>query len=143
MKKIDYLQLAKAAQVAAAECIATARRNDPQCHHVHRGVDVLALDQDGERIGDTLDIIDVKQISGKRLREIVTNHAPAQYHSICVQGGLDCYESFAEAMRYPEDYEPLTDCWDVDSNDQEAIPCKGKERIPNQGIVKVTWVPQP
>ena len=143
MKKIHYIQFAKAAQAAAAECIAIARQHDPKLHFVQRGVEVLAIDQEGDRIGDPLDYIDVKQISGKRLHSIVSLHAPAQFDSICVQGGLDCYESFTHAMRYPDDYEPMCDCWDVNSADQEAIPCKGKERIPNDVSRSVTWVPSP
>jgi len=127
MSAINYIELAKAARAAAAECIALARRQDRQCHFTQRGVEVLAIDSDGERIGDPLDYLDVKEISGKRLQRIVEHNAPAQYHHIAVQGGLDCYESFALAMQYPDDYEPQTDCWDVDSDD---LPDHRAERIP-------------
>lgn len=127
MSAIDYLQLSKAARAAAAECIALARRNDPQCHFTQRGVEVLAIDQDGERIGDPLDYLDVKQLSGKCLQAIITDHAPAQYHSICVQGGLDCYSSFQDAMQYPDDYEPMADTWEVNTADL-ANEVTGAER---------------
>ena len=129
MSAIDYLQLSKAAKVAAAECIAMARRADPQCHHTQRHVEILAIDATGERIEPPLDYIDVKEISGKRLHAIITFHAPAQYHSITVQGGLDCYPSFQYAMQNPDDYEPMTDTWEVDSADPEAATVTRAERI--------------
>jgi hypothetical protein len=127
MSAINYIELAKAAKAAAADCIAQARRQDQGCHFTQRAVEVLAIDDRGERIEPVLDWIEVKEISGKRLQRIVEQHAPAQYHHIAVQGGLDCYSSFADAMQYPDDYEPLTDCWDVDSHD---LPDHRAERIP-------------
>lgn len=126
MSVINYIDLAKAAKAAAADCIALARRQDHNCHFVQRGVDILAIDEHGERIEPVLDIIEVREISGKRLQQIVESQAPGQYHHIAVQGGLDCFETFALAMQYPDDYEPMTDCWDVDS---DQIPGAG-ERIP-------------
>jgi len=129
MKTIDYLQFSKAAKAAASECIALARRNDPQCHHVQRHVEILAIDEQGERIEPPLDYIDVKEISGKRLQMIVNTQAPAQWFSICVQGGLDCHENFTQAMANPENYEPMTDTWEVDSNDLEAAQVSSAERV--------------
>lgn len=116
MSVINYIELAKAAKAAAAECIALARRADRSCHFTQRGVDVLAIDHDGERIEPVLDIIEVREISGKRLQQIVESQAPAQYHHIAVQGGIDCHESLQDALKYPDDYEPMVDCWDVDSD---------------------------
>lgn len=126
MSQINYIELAKAAKAAAAECIALARRQDQSCHFTQRGVDVLAIDEHGERIEPVLDIIEVRDITGKRLKQIIEAQAPAQYHHIAVQGGLDCYSSFHDAMTYPDDYEPMTDCWDVDSH---QLPTKS-ERVP-------------
>jgi hypothetical protein len=127
MSAINYIELAKAAKAAAAECIALARRQDQQLHFTQRGVDILAIDEHGERIEPVLDIIEVRELSGKRLQSIIEAHAPAQYHHIAVQGGLDCYSSFADAMAYPDDYEPMTDCWDVDSH---QLPDRKIERVP-------------
>jgi hypothetical protein len=127
MSVINYIELAKAAKAAAAECIALARRQDRSCHFTQRGVDILAIDEHGERIEPVLDIIEVREISGKRLQQIVESQAPAQYHHIAVQGGLDCYSSFQDAMQYPDDYEPMTDCWDVDS---DQLPDRKAERVP-------------
>ncbi|MDH3412440.1 MAG: hypothetical protein OER87_07505 [Gammaproteobacteria bacterium] len=127
MSAINYIKLAKAAKAAAAECIALARRQDQQCHFTQRGVDVLAIDENGERIEPVLDIIEVKEISGKRLQRIVETQAPAQYHHICVQGGLDAHNSFQDAMQYPDEYEPGVAWWDVNSND---VPDQRAERVP-------------
>lgn len=126
MKKINYIGLAKAAKAAAAECIASARRHDQGAHYVQRGVDVIAIGDDGERIEPVLDTLEVRQLSGKRLAQVVRDHAPAQYAYICVQGGIDAYDSFDVAMRWPDDYSPQVDCWDVDSDN---LPSKD-ERIP-------------
>ena len=129
MSTLDYLQLARAAKAAAADCIAECRRYARTGHYTHRGVEVLAIDHLGERIGDPLDYLEVKEISGKRLAAIVKHHAPAQWDSICVQGGVDGYESFQDAMKYPEDYEPMVGEWEANSDDPEAAQVVDAERV--------------
>lgn len=130
MNKIDYLQFAKAAQVAASECIANCRRQHQSGHYTQRGVMVLAIDAEGERIGDPIEYLEVKEISGKRLRSIVNTRAPGQWDSITVQGGIDEYDSFTDAMQYPDEYNPQVEGWDVNSNDLEAAQVTRPERIP-------------
>jgi len=129
MSAINYIMLAKAAKAAASECIASCRRQAASGHFTHRGVEVLAIDDQDERIEPPLDYINVKELTGKRLQQIVTTRAPAQWHSICVQGGCDGYSSFQEAMQYPDDYDPGCEWWDVDSTDLEAAQVESAERV--------------
>ena len=126
MSAINYIELAKASKAAASECIAAIRSEYRTEHFTHRGVELLAIDEHGDRIGDPLEYLEVKELSGKRLERAIVDHAPAQYSYICVQGGIDGYDSFPAAMKYPDDYEPMVSEWAVDSND---VPGPG-ERIP-------------
>ena len=126
MSTINYIGLAKASREAAAECIGAIRSQYRTGHFTQRGVEILAIDEHGERIGDPIEYLEVKELSGKRLERAIVDHAPAQYSYICVQGGLDGYDSFQDAMKYPDDYDPMVSEWAVDSND---IPGDG-ERIP-------------
>lgn len=127
MSAPDWVAISKAAREAAAEAIASCRRAHPGAHFVQRQVEILAIDENHERIGDPLDYLLLKECSGKRLAQVVRDHAPAQYAYICVQGGIDAFDSFQDAMAYPDDYEPMVECWDVSTADD--LPGKG-ERIP-------------
>lgn len=117
MSAINWRAFAEAAKEAARESIDLARRADHECHFTHRGIEVLAVDKDGERIGDPLDYLEVKDLSGKRLAAIVKHQAPGQWDSITIQGGVDCYESLDHCMKHPDDYEPMVEVWDVSDQD--------------------------
>jgi hypothetical protein len=127
MCKINYIKLAQTAQLQARETINLCRRSDHHAHYTQRSVEVIAVDDQGERIGDPLGYLDVKQISGKLLASIVIASAPAQWDSITVQGGINAYNSFADFMRDPDDYYPQVDSWAVNSND---ISGSEDDRIP-------------
>lgn len=127
MSTVDWIAISKAAQVAARESIASCRRAHPGAHFVQRHVEVLAIDEHDERIGDPLAYLTVKELSGKALAQVVRDHAPAQYAYITVQGGIDGFDSFQDAMAYPDDYDPGVDWWSVDTRDN--LPGQG-ERIP-------------
>lgn len=128
MSAPDWVAISKAAREAAAEAIASCRRAHPGAHFTQRSVEIIAADESGERIGDPLEYLTVKELSGKRLAQVVRDHAPAQYASITVQGGIDAYDSFEDAMRYPDDYDPMVECWDVSTDDD--LPDREYERIP-------------
>ena len=119
----DWVQLAKDCRAAAAQAIMDCKRSDPNGHYTHRGVEVLSIDDKGERFDcDPLDYLEVKQISGKQLRTIA-EHATPGWTSIAIQGGVDGYDSYKNAMQYPDDYIPWVASWDIDSDE---IPGNGK-----------------
>lgn len=126
MSAVDWVSVSKAARAAAADAIAGCRRHCPSAHYVHRQVEILAIDENHERIGDQLDFLLLKELSGKRLAQVVRDHAPAQYSYICVQGGIDAYDSFQDFMD-DYDYEPMVECWEVNSTDDFPT---ASERIP-------------
>jgi len=126
MSSVNWIAIAKACREAAAESIASCRRHHPGAHYVHRQVEILAIDADGERIGDQLDFLLLRELSGKRLAQVVADHAPAQYDHICVQGGIDAYDSLQDFLQ-DYDYDPMVECWDVSTKDD--LP-KSTERVP-------------
>ena len=140
MSAVDWVMISKAARAAAAESIAACRRSHPGGHFIQRHVEVLAIDHDDERIGDPLEYLELRELSGKRLAQVVRDHAPAQYAYITVQGGIDGYSSFSEAMAYPDDYDPGCDWWEVNTRDlqmqrEDRIDPEAAERpAPGQGV---------
>ncbi len=114
--QVNYIEIAKRARVAARDCITSARQECRRNHFTHRGIEVLAIDEHGDRIGDPLDYLEVKTISGKQLSEVVRHHAPAQYDYICIQGGIDFHENLQDALKYPDDYTPMWDEWAINSD---------------------------
>ena len=86
-------------------------------HLVHRGVEVLGLDADGERTED-IEYLEMSWISGKRFKQA------AQYmmdnpdvKSIYFGGGLDQYDPFPEYMAQQRegyaDYAPGVEYWGI------------------------------
>ena len=126
MSAVNWVAISKAARAAAAESIASCRRAHPGAHFVHRQVEILAIDADGERIGDQLDFLLLKELSGKTLAQVVRDHAPAQYDHIVVQGGIDAYDSLRDCLE-EADYDPMVDCWEVSTLDDLPTP---SERVP-------------
>lgn len=120
--KTDWVKIAKEAREAAEACINGLRREHRGAHFIHREVELIACDDQGERIGDPIAYLTVKELSGSKLAELVKLHAPAQYNYIAVQGGCDGYDSFADFMRYPDDYDPGCDWWDVLSCEADNLP---------------------
>jgi len=83
-------------------------RSYPSCHIVGRGVELLAIDETGER-NDALggpDFIPAKELTAKLLKEVATLWAkyspgpnnPHTLAAIHLSGGFDIYDSFADCM---------------------------------------------
>lgn len=128
LKRAPFKSAAQFAQTAVKEARATideCRNSDrfvPNVHFTHRGVEILAINADGERAGNgEARFLELKELSGKALAIEVA--ILMQYHgdevaSICIQGGIDAHESlatFLEAARNygDSDYDPLVDEWEV------------------------------
>ena len=63
---------------------------------------------------DSPDYLDMKQVNGKQIGQIIANfHDYAQrlgandFAGVCLQGGVDGYESFYTFTQWPDDYEPM------------------------------------
>lgn len=135
MSQFNYIDLAKRAREAARAAIKAARAGNRQHHFTHRGVEVIALDSNAERIGDPLDYLNANSVSGAQIRYAVERYAPAQYSHIAVQGGVDCFESFQAFMDEPDDYTPMWSEWVVDTTgaedeiDGESIAQVDREKV--------------
>jgi hypothetical protein len=125
----EFRELAK---VKMAECKAGNRIY----HYKHRGCEIIMLDALGCRHdGYDPDYLDMGEVSGKRVREIVGHFLAEEERSsttawsraddpICgfsLDGGIDVYDNFADAMRYPDDYEPWYDSYEVGATLTEII----------------------
>ena len=120
--KKTYVSLAKEFKRLGKEAMADARRDSRGYYFKYRGCEIIALDADGERHGlEIVEYLDVNEVSGKRIKYEVEaaleaakryGHEPPAGFGLA--GGLDAYESFEVAMKYPDDYEPMYDSYDVD-----------------------------
>lgn len=92
-----------------AQCVAIkadAERDFPRCHIVGRGVEIIALDETGERNDDLggPDYISAKELTVKELRNFVTHALKCAradgktLSAIHIAGGFDIYDSFGEYM---------------------------------------------
>ena len=92
-----------------AEVKANAERDFPRCHIVGRGVELIALDETGER-NDALggpEYIAAKDLTIKYLRQTSASWAkyspgPNNPHTLAgihIAGGFDIYDSFGEYMQ--------------------------------------------
>lgn len=115
MSCFNYIAIAKRARAAARATIQQARAGYHQHHFTHRGVEVIALDNLGERIGDVLDYFEANSVSGAQIQRTVQRYAPAQYKDIAIQGGIDCHDTFQAFMNNPDDYTPMWSEWCVDT----------------------------
>jgi len=119
------IELAKSAKAAAKAVIKSCRRDrnrfEFKTHFTHRGVDVIAINADGERCsGDSPIFFDLNEISGRSLKDAAQTHI--KHHGddvveISVQGGIDAHESFAVFMEDARnggfgDYDPMVDEWE-------------------------------
>ena len=96
-----------------AECVTIkgeAEFNYRGCHIVGRGVEIIALDETGER-NDALggpDYISAKELTVKELRNFVTHalkcspgpNNPHTLAAIHIAGGFDIHDSFADYMEH-------------------------------------------
>jgi len=116
-------QFAQHVTKLARDCMADAKREPNRFHFTHRGVEVIGLDKDGERIGSHWpEFLEVNQISGKAIARCADTLKGYDENvvAISVQGGLDAHDSFADFMASHhlmndsafDDYEPNYSCWD-------------------------------
>jgi len=119
-----YIAAAKEAKALASACIKDARKNASQYYYTHREAEIVAIAADGERCdGESPDFIPVSELSGKVLFEACQRILESHHNvaAIAVQGGVDCYESFAEKMQaerenWDADYEPYGGgTWDANN----------------------------
>ena len=117
-------QIGKTAKQLAKDCIAESRKTLPQNHHTHRGVDVVAYDAKGDRVGDP-EFLEVHKITGAQLKaafQHLMRYDADKIVGISIQGGIDTHDSFAEYMADHRDggwsdYEPMTNEWSLDIDD--------------------------
>lgn len=105
-------ELVKSAKALSARCIKQARV-DNSYYYKHRGVELVYLDERGERVGDAeyYDIpasLTIKQIKSDMAQANLTGIS-----SVALQGGVDCYDSWQQSMEEYADYEPMTDVWNT------------------------------
>ena len=112
---MNFVQIAKDAKAAAAECIAEARRHDDD-YHIHREIEILALDDNGERCGLGEPVfLAVKDCSGKNMKAAIELALSYEKDAtqIGVGGGTDGYESLDDMMK-GYDYTPYSNSWDLE-----------------------------
>jgi hypothetical protein len=119
--KRTYASVAKEFREKAKRVMASCKKSDRSAHFTHRGCEIIALDKKGFRHeGDYIDYLDMNEVTGKRVKEIVDHElAYAErcgdtIHGFSLDGGIDYHESFTIAMKYPDDYEPMYDTYEVD-----------------------------
>lgn len=119
------VELSKTVKYLAKKMIDAARRDRSYPYgtfFTHRGIEVLAI-TNGERTGNgEPDFFELKHISGKALEESVAGlikyFDECNVEEICIQGGLDSYESFSIFMEDSRvggyaDYEPMVEEFDI------------------------------
>lgn len=118
------VELAKSVKYLAKKMINDARRDrryNGRPHFTQRGIEVLAI-TDGERTGNgEPSFLEMNQISGKALKEVVADMVKYfdedTIEEICIQGGLDAYESFRVFMEDSKagyaDYDPMVEEFDI------------------------------
>ena len=102
----------KAFREQCAEVKGEAETNCRRCHVVGRGVEIIALDETGERNDDLggPDYISAKELSVKCLKETAQhwleryspqpeNRGGHRLAAIHIAGGFDVYDNFAEYMQ--------------------------------------------
>ncbi len=85
-----------------------AERDFPRCHIVGRGVELIALNQDGEREDDLggPEYLAAKELTVKGLKETAAHwlkhYSPSRngdtISALHIAGGFDIYDSFSEYM---------------------------------------------
>jgi len=126
--KRTYASVAKEFREKGKRVMAECRKSDRRAHFKYRGCEIIVLDAKGFRHeGYDPDYLEVNETSGKAVKEIVDHFLAEEKRGgvswrgkddpICgfsLDGGIDYYESFADAMKYPDDYEPMYDTYEVD-----------------------------
>ena len=118
MTAVNWIAASEAARVAASACINGLRREHRGAHFTHREVEIVACDGDDD-IGTPIAYLTVKELSGKKLAELVNLHAPAQYQFISIEGGCDGYTSL-QAMLDGEEPDIGVKWWDVDTREHSG-----------------------
>lgn len=116
----NYTSAAKAFKTESKNMMDRNKAGDRRAYFKYRGLELIALDESGERI-DSIDpdYLEQKEVSGKEIYLLVegmkedASRMGEVIHSFSLAGGLDYYESFSDAMRYPDDYEPWADSFDI------------------------------
>tara|TARA_R110000765_G_scaffold118194_1_gene212328 strand:- start:2202 stop:2558 length:357 start_codon:yes stop_codon:yes gene_type:complete len=99
------------AQIKALQCIRLERMGNSY-YHKHRGVELIFMDAEGERISeeyyDLPNTITAAQIENDLKGANLTGVA-----SICLQGGVDAYDSLESSIDDDADYAPMVGCWET------------------------------
>lgn len=127
---MNFVQIAKDAKAAAANCISedrlAANRAGAKAYYVHREIEVIALDANGDRcgLGEPF-YLAVKDCSGKNMRKaiesVLRDEKDAVQIGVC--GGTDEYDSMDDMMK-GYDYTPYSGSWDL-----EDIPVEDQAMI--------------
>lgn len=134
--KKTYAGVAREFRELAKATMADCKKGNRRYHYKHRGCEIIMLDKDDCRHdGYDPDYLDMNEVSGKQVKAIVDNFLAEEKRDegtkwskadnpICgfsLDGGIDVYDDFATAMKYPDDYEPFYDSYEVGVSFKEMI----------------------
>ena len=107
-------QAVRDAKRAAIDTIAQNRRADRRAYFTHREVELVAVDKEGERVGDTVFLNKPASLTVKSVKTGMAELEGDEVAGFWLQGGVDEFESVAEFFASNGDnYSPYAGEWGV------------------------------